>query len=946
MFNKHLFRKKEIHLKNRWKLCVSLLMIAVFLFTAICPIAAASDSYADYLTKIEGNAGGEEATIDISLKDAIGDKTILNDYEGKSGISVQCEAEKDVTFSFAVSAAGNYNIAFMYYTGAGSGAAISRDIYIDGELPFKEAAEISLPQLWEDNNNGKHDYDLFGNQIRLKQVRKKAWVTEFAYDSSGRNSEALKFYFPQGQHTLTLRGGSEPLVLGELKLEPCFQPSPYKETLEKSRTDGIKNANDSIMFEAEENCLKSDNTMYAIPDTTSPTVSPYSASKVTYNAIGGTQWKLSGQWLQWEIDVPETALYQIGCHFKQSDKVGDVSVRELYIDGKLPFVEAADIQFNYSSLWQFQYFSNGETPYLFSLSKGKHTIRMKVGLGSTAESIIEANECLTELNSIYRRIVVITGTSPDQYRDYQLDKTIPQVFDDMSVLYKKITALKEEILGDAKSSQSTSELDRVCLLLKQMLDDSDKVAVVLSSFQDSLSSFGTWISSRTEQPLTLDKIVLMPPESENLKGEAGFFSRMFHYIRQFAYSFVTDYTSIGVTEKNPEKEIKVWIASGRDQSQILKQLINDNFTSESGIAVDLQLVTSAALLPSIIAGTAPDVYMGMGQADPINLAMRDALFDLSAFEDFEDIAQRFNSEAIVPFRFNDGIYALPDTMAFNMLFCRTDILEEIGVKKEQLSTWKSILKNVLPELQVNSLSFGIPVGINSYITFLYQNGGTVYKDNGKKSALSDSTAISCMEYFTKMYTQYGLPLSFDFANRFRSGEMPIAVADYLSYNQLTVFAPEIKGLWTMLPVPGVEQSDGTIMQANPITVTGSVILSGSKKQNESWQYLKWWSSTETQREYGSELESVVGAAARYNSANCEAVTLTNWNSDMKRSLINQMNELKAYPEVPGGYLTSRYYDFAFRDIVYNGDKIRETMINSVQSIDDEIAHKRVEYGLD
>ena len=67
---------------------------------------------------------------------------------------------------------------------------------------------------------------------------------------------------------------------------------------------------------------------------------------------------------------------------------------------------------------------------------------------------------------------------------------------------------------------------------------------------------------------------------------------------------------------------------------------------------------------------------------------------------------------------------------------------------------------------------------------------------------------------------------------------------------------------------------------------------------------------------------------------------------MKQSLLAQLESVRPYAEVPGGYLTSRYYDFAFRYIVYDKDNVRDTMIDAVASINTEIANKRKEYSLD
>ena len=928
----------------------SIVRITAALLAALILLSAATlCSGADYKTYSAQNekavSGSGETLITAENCVNASDFEVNKDYEGKNGNSLILPAEKNATFRFTVPVSGKYTFVFTYFSGHTT-ASVTRDILLDGKLPFDESAQVSFPQLWVDETDEKV-YDADGNQVRAKQNNLKAWIDYGVYDASGRISGELQYYLEGGNHNLTLTGGEEELLLHSIKVVPVAEIKSYKEMLEIYKEKGYKKASVTKTLEAEDGTVRSDRSMYSVSDRTTPTVTPYSASKQIFNAIGGTQWKLAGQWIEWEFEVTQDALYKIGTHFRQSDKVGDISVRECYIDGKLPFAEAANIAFHYDGVWQYSYFGNekGE-PYLFYLDAGKHTLRLKVGLGNIAESIVESEECLKALNSVYRRIVVITGSSPDPYRDYQLGDMIPEVFEEMAEIDKRLNKLEIAVAGSDEGSQSTVAISRLRLQLGKMIEDSDETTALLSSFQENISSFGTWINSRAEQPLMLDRIDIAAADAQEGKGEANFAQLLWHYLKQFVASFVTDYSAVGVMDTNADKNITVWIANGRDQSLILKQMINDNFTPDSNISVNLQLVTATALLPSIIAGTGPDVYMGMPQGEVINLALREALADVSKYKDYNNLTKRFSKEAMVPFTYNNSVWAIPDTMSFYMMFYRKDIIEELNIKTEDLKSWENILENVLPELQVNSLSFGMPVGINSYLTFLYQQKGNVYINDGRQSALSSIEAINCMKYFSKLYTQYGLPLAYDFANRFRSGEMPIAVVDYLQYNQLTVFAPEIKGLWGMLPVPGTPDSEGNISHATPSTLTGSIVLAKSKNKESAFKYLDWWTTADTQLEYGANLESIVGSAARYNSANLEAIYATGWSGDIKKQLALQIEELNAYPEVPGGYLTARYYDFAFRDIVYNDDNVRETMVDAVESINAEIAHKREEYNLD
>lgn len=939
--------------KRMKRVLASILVFGMLVSVASTPVSANILNYKDYLVQ---NSSSESMLPDVMVDsgnviDITGNTKVVAGYDGEEDDIIVIPEGETVNLKVNVETAGNYQMLFRYYSGVGNGNSMECAVRIDGEIPYSEADSIVLPQYWVDENGEEKEYDSAGNQIRPAQVLVKKWIEELAYDSAGKYSNPLEFYFSQGIHTISVTLGSGELHLHSVVLTGEPAPQTYEKVKQEYEANGYQSVgeNSEITIEAEGAYLKSDRSMQPISDKTSSSVKPYSATKTLYNAIGGSQWKMAGQWIEWKFSAQESGLYKLGFHFKQALKVSDVSIREMYLDGRVPFEEAKNIKFGYDGSWQFLYFSDDSgKPYHFYLEEGEHILRLKVTRGEMVDSLSTASECLTQLNSIYRRIVVITGNSPDQYRDYQLGDLIPEVFEDMKSVKQTLETLSIEVSGGKESSQSAASMNRLILQLESMIDDADKVTALLSSFQENISSFGTWINTRSEQPLVLDRIYFSPLDDDEKEGEAGFFSLLVHYIKQFFSSFVTDYTAVGVkgTSGDKDQKITVWVTNGRDQSLILKRMVDDSFTAKTGIAVDVQLVTATALLPSIVAGTGPDVYIGVVQSDPVNLALREAVYDVSSFEDFDEVSTRFSQESIVPFTLDEKVYALPNTMAFNMLFVRTDIMEELGIKTEQLDTWEEILEEVLPELQVNSLSFGCPVGINSYLTMLYQNDGAVYKEGGTQSNLDTAIAIETMEDYTKLYMQYGLPLSFDFPNRFRSGEMPIGVADYLTYNQLTVFAPELKGLWTMLPVPGTMMEDGTINHSTPMTLTGSIILNQSEQKDNAWEFLKWWTEAETQEEYGYNLESIVGAAARYNSATIEAVSQTQWTASIRKQLNKQMQWLKAYPEVPGGYLTTRYYDFAFRDIVYSGERIRETLLDATTNINNEIAHKRKEYHLD
>ncbi len=907
-------------------------------------------SYAEYMeTHSDASISGQRIVLtgENAVADSNNSTKILKNYEEYDGLVIYTEEEGVVSWNITVSQAGFYNLLFEYYPAPGGGGTIERRLLIDDELPFSEANRLSFSRLWA-NSSEQIKYDTQGNQIMIEQTEVPAWTKQYAIDPSGMWRGPLLFYLSAGQHTIRLEGVMEPMAIGEISFEPVSDTAvaAYADVYAAYPQKNRVSTESAIVMQGEEADVKSTQMMFPLADKTSPTVEPYSSSKIVYNTIGGNQWINAGQWAQWNFYVSENGLYALSAHFKQALKEGVASVREIQIDGATPFAEADNWKFPYASSWQTEWFADDNgIPYEFYLEKGWHTLRLNVGLGEYNEIISLSTRYLNELNSIYRSIIAISGANPDQYRDYKFDKMIPEVIDQMREMSQKLQNLEQTVAQTDGNVQSIADIKRLYIQLNMMLQDTDTIAVRLTSFKDNIASFGTWINKQRGQPLELDWLRLSSAEESLPQGEANFFSLMIHYIKGFAYSFVADYESIGQTDIASDTSIKVWMTTTQDQAQLLRQIIMSDFTPKTKIAAEVQLVSARALLPAILAGKGPDVSLGMSAADVNNLALRDAVYNLSEFTDTSEVCKEFYDYAVNTFRHAGGLYALPETQTWAMLFYRKDILKQFDISLDELETWDSILHSVLPKLKKSSLAFGIMPTIQNYLSFLYQDGGQLYTTDGKHSGLSSSEAIESMKLFTMLYKQYGVPLSFDFANRFRTGEMPIAVTDFTAYNTLTLFASEIKGLWGMLPVPGMVQVDGTVSHKTVATVTGTVIMENTKQPEAAWTFLKWWTSAQTQDAFGRLLEAVVGTSSRYNTANKQAIRQVRWDPDMRDSMLYQVEKLQEYPQVPGGYFSERLFNFAYRSIVFDNDDVRESMNKAAEDIDREMQNKREEYGL-
>lgn len=879
--------------------------------------------------------------------------------DGHAASAVLTEESGSITWEFDVPESGLYHMGIRYLNVPGKNSDIERELAIDGEVPFVEASHLFFQRTWK-NESKTIERDSRNNDLRPTQIEQEGWRDEVIRDVTGYFEEPYYFYFSEGHHTLTLTSLREPMAIDAIWLFQAAQPMNYEDQLKIYEQLGYKKASEQafIKVQAEDAVLKSSPTLYPMMDR-SPRMEPYHVSKVRMNAIGGYNWRMPGQWIEWEVDVPEDALYQIAFKSKQSHARGLTSTRRLYIDGTVPFREAERLSFDYSADWRNTVLGEAEIgePYLFFLSKGKHRIRLEVTLGELSPVIRAVEASILELNELYRKILSFTGTVPDPFRDYQLEQRIPELQDILrkqSAIIQEVASFMEGLEG--KTSDRTALLHTLIYQMEDMADKPETVPTRLENFKTNVGALGTWMYMVKEQSLTLDYLIVSSEGAELPRAKPSFWEKLIHEIRTFFASFFEDYDSIGHVE-SADRVVTVWVLTGRDQAQSLKKMIDNDFTQATGIDIKLQLVPADVLLSATLAGRGPDVAIQVGNDVPVNFAMRSALADLSQFDDYEQVADRFHPSALVPYAYNGGVFALPEQQIFPLLFYRKDILEELELDVPE--TWDDVYR-MIPVLQKNNLQFGLPfytvdsagTGVTdqlppnpTYAMLLYQNDGELYRDEGLASALDTEPSIQAFKKWTELFANYKLPIQFDFPNRFRTGEMPIGIAEYTTYNHLSVSAPEIRGLWDFAPIPGTETAGGEIRRDAASRGFGAIMFKDAKNKHDAWQFMKWWTDKKAQVDFGREMEGLMGPAGRYPTANLQALAELPWPSKDLGTLMEQWEWLRGNPEVPGGYFTGRHLDNAFRRVVLQGDDAREAIDHYVRFINEEITIKRKEFQL-
>ena len=756
-------------------------------------------TYDEYL-RVHSSAKNPDREVAVNIMDYVESVSngvhIEKNYNGKDVVFT--EEDSSVTWKVEVPEAGFYNLSMEYIAVPSRNVNMERILYINGEMPFTGADTLAFFRLWKDG--GPIKYDNRGNSIRPTQVEFFDYQTVCFKSDLGYEVDPYKFYFNKGENEITLVSTSEPMAISALTLEPVISYDTYAQYLAKqpSKPESYSGKNISVKVQGEDSLVRSDPSLFARYDRSSAITEPYSTKQTILNYTGGDSWKVPGQWIEWELEVPEDGWYTISIKARQFYQRGYVACRSVYIDNEIPVDLLKSIGFKYDSDWQFQTLSESAgNPYKFYLTKGTHTIRLEATLGEIGHVIQGLQDSVYRLNLIYRTILVLTGTAPDMNRDYEIQKVYPDEVEAMLLESRRLYKLIDDFVAvTGEKSNQISPAETLALQLEQFYKHPDKITRGFVNFKDNITTLASSMLTMTETKLDVDYILVQSINDKIKPDRTNFFKNLSHEFSSFINSYLFDASSLGsVYKKGSQNLIEVWIVTGRDQSQVLKNMIDDSFTPQSGINVNVKLIKPESLLNAVIAGNGPDVVVSTYQSQPVDYALRNANVNLRRFKDCDEVLESFVPSAYKPYEYNGGVYALPEQLTFNLLFYRKDILEQLGLSVPQ--TWDEFIE-ILPTLQGNNISVGVPYpnivtpDMTAFYSMVYQAGGEIYNKEGTKSVVDSEPGIAAFKTYTSLYNSYGLPIIYDFMSRFRTGEMAIGIANYTTYNTIVVGAPEIR----------------------------------------------------------------------------------------------------------------------------------------------------------
>ncbi|MBQ2797844.1 MAG: extracellular solute-binding protein [Ruminiclostridium sp.] len=883
-----------------------------------------------------------------------------------------------LTYKFTVAETGLYNLEAIYYPISGketSNTVLDIGLKLDGEYPFTAAKDLTLDRYWKDESEIKRDGK--DNDLRPGQITYDCWVKYPIKDKEGLYNDPYFFYLEKGEHTLEIEGIRTYGVFHSFTFKnydelPSYESiKPSEEDIQNTPALTSKNeelGSNTIFLQAEEPLYKTASTLYATYDRTTYMTNPSHPTKQRYNTVGQATWNKSTQAITYSFKVENDGYYRFNFKARQNQMRGFFSNRRIYIDGKVPCKELDDVQFVYSPDWQAVTPKDeaGNDIYLFLKAGVEHTITMEAIPGSIGAVMQRLDDLVLELNQYYRRILMITGPKPDEFNDYFVEKKIPDLIPAFERIVKSLRAEKEGIEKLTKKGSEAAALETMAIYLEKCIKDKEDIPIMAASIKDSISSVSAWMRDYRDQPLELDYLEIATCHESFSAPQGNFFSEFLFGFNSFIGSFFEDYT---VLSDSSATSLDVWVSLARDQATVVKNLVDNKFNSNpkfNGTQASINLV-QGSILEATLAGKGPEIALFIGGDFPIQLAARGLLVDVTQFKDYEEVTKRFADDAMTLYEYNDGtktgVYGLPVSQNFPMLFYRTDVLEELGFEGPP-KTWDELIE-MLPTLQRKYLDVGLilPQNIssntfdlgNTFVMLMLQSGQDLYNEDLYTTDYSQiktsdikslnltnfmtQDSIKVFEKWTKFYTVFSFDQTFDAFSRFRTGEMPLVIQAYTFYNQLSVAAPEIKGLWDFTVVPGTVRADGTISHAANSAGAGAVIFNKVSNQAAAWEFVKWFTETDTQIDYGKQIEALMGPMGRFDTANVDALDQLPWSTEEYEKISTQQAELREVPIIPASYAVTRHVNNAFRMVVNDAGNPRYTLMSYNDQIKSEIVRK-------
>ncbi|MBR1831581.1 MAG: extracellular solute-binding protein [Ruminiclostridium sp.] len=841
-----------------------------------------------------------------------------------------------------------YAVRFEYNSYDDSVLPVEFSMALDaeGNFPFYECRNVKLRSTWLPK--AEKSYDRYNDEVVTVPEKAKQWESAYFTDSSYRRSEPLLIEIPEGEHALYFEVKSGNFLLGNVTL--CAPETVAEHT-------GTKTAEGTalITIEAENYSSANESSIHATADFDA-SVSPYKVTDSELNVIDPDSFDTAGQSVTYSFNAETAGYYYIAMNYSQSDKTDFPVFVDVRVDGKIPDSAFSAYEMAYTTNYRISTMTGNDGERLaVYLEPGEHTISYTITLDPICNIIESVEEIMAGVNDLALEITKVAGTNSDKYRDLSLSRYIPGLEDKLRGYADELVSLEAGARRFTEGNKNVAVMSSMLIAANQLnslANNPDEIPYRIAELSSSTNSVNQYlantIDSLLKNGLAIDRIWLYQ-EGAKLPDPPGFFESVWKAVERFIASFFDQ--SYSASNIDPE-HLQVWVNRSSQYVQIMQKMIDEYFTSETGIDVDISIMPDQyKLVLANSSGNAPDVATGINYTVPYELAIRGALADMAKYSDFKETASVYEPGFFLTGTIGESVYSMPETMNFWVLVYRTDVLDKLGL--EVPDTMQDVI-DMLPELQMRGLNFYYPTaGMRAMRNFhgttplIVQSGGALYSGLAQDgTTLGSEASVKGFTTLTDLFTVYDMPVDIDnFYQHFRNGDIPIGICDYGTYNLISNAAPELAGSWDISIVPGLEQEDGTIARNTCGCAESTVIFKSSEEREaKAWEFIKWWVSTPVQSEFGQTMQITYGDEYLWTTANVEAFEQLPLDSGHKKVILEFAKNVIDVARVPGTYMLEREISNAFNSVVVDGKSAQTRIDEAVKVIDREMKRKLEEFG--
>ncbi|MDC3336207.1 ABC transporter substrate-binding protein [Opitutales bacterium] len=300
------------------------------------------------------------------------------------------------------------------------------------------------------------------------------------------------------------------------------------------------------------------------------------------------------------------------------------------------------------------------------------------------------------------------------------------------------------------------------------------------------------------------------------------------------------------------EELVIWISSFQDQVYYEQMGEMYSTKTKSDVTINVKAYGFREMPDKL------GVAIRSGKGIPDIVQLDETFFGVFLNEDspFMDLTKKVKASGLDKdlhpkrldvFSYKGKIYGLPQSLSAMVLYYRKDLFEEYDIEPADLKTWDDVAV-IGAQLQEDQGQRLMALDGTLFDVFLRQKGtdlfdlkGNFLPDEGKALEVLEEFAEMSAAQITVMPDRGSIFDPVFFSGDLETGEvLCVPGADWYGLDLFQQFAPGMKGLWGMMPLPTWRNEKGEL---GPRTATfagqGLMICKGSKKKKKSWDFIEF-----------------------------------------------------------------------------------------------------------